>query len=241
MLPIGDEPRAGRGLALVTIGLLAANVAVFLYQLALGAGVETFILTYGAVPREILTGQDIPPPGPTPVYLQLLTSMFIHGGWLHLIGNMAYLRVFGDDIEDALGPVMFLAFYLGTGLVASLTHIFLSGPADTIPSVGASGAIAGILGAYLVLFPQRRVHVLAPGYALATARVSALMLLGFWFVLQFFNGLAALSAGTAQTGGVAVWAHIGGFVAGALVGVALRAMGGGRSNVARRAATGRGA
>jgi membrane associated rhomboid family serine protease len=222
MFPIGDEPRPGRGLAYITVGLLIVNIAVFLYEVALGAEVETLIRTYGAVPREILTGQDVAPPGPYPVYLQLLTSMFLHGGWLHLIGNMAYLRVFGDDIEDALGHGLYLLFYLGAGLVASLTHIFLSGAADITPSVGASGAIAGVLGAYLVLFPQRRVHVLLPGFFFATARVSALVMLGLWFVLQFFNGLAALSGGTAETGGVAVWAHVGGFLAGAAVGLLLR-------------------
>jgi membrane associated rhomboid family serine protease len=225
MFPISDEEPGVRGRpAYVTLALLAINVAVFLYQLTLGANVETFIRTWGAVPAEILTGQDLPPPGPVPVYLQLLTSMFMHGGWLHLIGNMAYLRVFGDDIEEALGPALYVLFYLGTGIVASLTHIFLAGPDATIPSVGASGAIAGILGAYIVMFPRRRVHVLVPAYFFATARVSALVLLGLWFVLQFFNGLAALTEDTAQTGGVAFWAHIGGFVAGAVIGALLRGL-----------------
>jgi membrane associated rhomboid family serine protease len=222
MLPISDEDRPGRGPALVTWAIIIINVLVFLYEVMLGAGLDPFIQTFGAVPREILTGQDVPPPGPTPLYLQLLTSMFLHGGWLHLIGNMAFLRVFGDDIEDALGPVPYLLFYLGTGLVASLTHIFLAGPNSTIPSVGASGAIAGVMGAYLVLFPNRRVHVLVPSLYFSTARVSALVMLGMWFVLQFLNGLAALTQDTAQTGGVAVWAHVGGFVAGALVGLLLR-------------------
>jgi membrane associated rhomboid family serine protease len=222
MFPIGDDPRPGKPLAIVTLLLLIANVAVFLYELSLGAGVEDFIRTYGAVLREILTGADVAPPGPYPVWLQLLTSMFLHGGWLHLIGNMAYLRVFGDDIEDTLGHGLYLLFYLGTGIVASLTHIFLSGAGDVTPSVGASGAIAGVLGAYLVLFPNRRVHVLLPSLFFAAARVSALVLLGLWFVLQFFNGIAAISGGTAETGGVAFWAHIGGFVAGAVIGLLLR-------------------
>jgi membrane associated rhomboid family serine protease len=232
MMPISDEPRTGKGIAIVTVSLLVINVLAFLYELMLGSGLDAFIQTYGAVPREILTGQDIPPAGPTPVYLQLFTSMFLHGGWLHLIGNMAYLRVFGDDIEDALGPGLFALFYLGTGLVASMTHIFLSGPDSTIPSIGASGAIAGVLGAYIVLFPQRRVHVLVPGYRFATAQVSALVLLGFWFILQFFNGILALSGGTAETGGVAVWAHIGGFVAGVLVGLLMRGTAGVRQQQA---------
>jgi membrane associated rhomboid family serine protease len=222
MFPLGDERRTGRGLAIVTIGLIVLNVAIFLFEVSLGARVEEFIRTYGAVPREILTGQDIPPPGPTPLWIQLLTSMFLHGGWLHLISNMAYLRVFGDDIEDALGKPLYILFYLGTGIAASLTHIFLSGPASTIPSVGASGAIAGVLGAYLVWFPKRQIHVLVPGMYFGTGRVSALVMLGFWFVLQFLSGLGALTGGTAETGGVAVWAHIGGFVAGVLVALLLR-------------------
>ncbi len=115
----------------------------------------------------------------------------------------------------------------GAGIVASLTHIVLSGPADTIPSVGASGAIAGVLGTYLVLFPRRRIHVLLPGFYFRTGQVSALVMLGFWFLLQFLAGIGALTAGTAQTSGVAVWAHIGGFVAGAVIGLLVRGMGGG--------------
>lgn len=225
MFPISDEERP-TGLAPITIGLIVINVLVFLYELTLGdAGLENFFRTYGVVPREILTGQDVAPAGPYPVYLQLLTSMFIHGGWLHILGNMAYLRVFGDDIEKTLGQPLYILFYLGTGLVASFTHIFFAGAGDTVPSVGASGAIAGVLGAYLVLFPSRQVHVLLPGAYFRTGRVSALLLLGFWFVLQFANGLVALSANTAETGGVAVWAHIGGFVAGAVVAFVIRGAG----------------
>jgi membrane associated rhomboid family serine protease len=233
VIPIGDEPRPGRGLAYITIGLIVINVLAFLYELSLGAGVDRFISTYGAVPREILTGQDIAPPGPYPVYLQLLTSMFLHGGWLHILGNMAYLRVFGDDIEDALGHGLYLLFYLGAGLAASLTHILLSGAGSTIPSVGASGAIAGVLGAYIVLFPARRIHVLVPYLYFATAQVSALIMLGIWFALQFLSGLAALTGDTAETGGVAVWAHVGGFVAGVLVGLLLRGVLGARAGTAR--------
>jgi len=226
MIPIGDEPRNGRGLAYITIGFIVLNVVVFLYELTLGAGLDPFFQTYGAVPREILTGQDIAPPGPYPVYWQLLSSMFIHGGWLHIIGNLAYLRVFGDDIEDALGHGLYLVFYLGAGVAASLTQILLSGAASTIPSVGASGAIAGVLGAYIVLYPARRIHVLVPNLYFATAQVSAVIMLGIWFALQFFSGLTALSGDTAETGGVAVWAHIGGFVAGVLVGLVLRGVAG---------------
>jgi membrane associated rhomboid family serine protease len=228
MFPISDEDTGPRTAAVVTWAIIIINVLVFLYELLLGAGLDQFINTYGAVPHEILTGQDIAPPGPYPLYLQLLTSMFMHGGWLHIIGNMAYLRVFGDDIEDAYGKVVYALFYLGAGLVASLTHILISGPADTVPSLGASGAIAGVLGAYLVLFPNRRVHVLVPSYSFSTARVSALVMLGMWFVLQFLNGITALSD-RAAAGGVAVWAHVGGFVAGAVFALLTRGFAASRS------------
>jgi membrane associated rhomboid family serine protease len=222
MFPISDEDHPGRGPAYVTMAIIAINIVVFLYELSLGSGLDSFIQNYGTVPREILTGQDVPPPGPNPLWITLLTSMFIHAGWLHIIGNMAYLRVFGDDIEFAFGRVLYLIFYLGAGIVASLTHILISGPADVIPSVGASGAIAAVLGAYIILFPGRRVHVLLPNYGLSTGQMSAVALLGFWFILQFFSGLAALTGDTAQTGGVAVWAHVGGFVAGVVVALLLR-------------------
>lgn len=236
MFPIGDDERPGGKVAIITLGIIALNVAVFLLELSLGEGLESFIRTYGAVPRELLTGQDVPPPGPFPLWIQLLTSLFLHGGWLHIIGNMAYLRVFGDDIEEALGAPLYILFYLGTGIIASLTHILISGAGDTTPSVGASGAIAGVLGAYIVMFPKRQVHVLIPGAYFATGRVSALVMLGFWFLLEFFNGIGALSAGTAETGGVAVWAHIGGFVAGAVAGLVARAWLGGRLGVSAQRA-----
>ncbi len=222
MFPIRDEERPGGRPAFVTWAIIIVCVLVFLYEFMLGSRVDNLIMLYGAVPREILTGQDVPPPGPYPFYIQLLTSMFLHGGWLHLIGNMAYLRVFGDDIEETFGPAMYLLFYLGTGVIASLTHIFLAGPGSTVPSVGASGAIAGVLGAYLVLFPQRRIQVLVPSYGFRMGRVSAVVMLGMWFVLQFLSGLTALTGNTAESGGVAVWAHVGGFVAGAAIALLVR-------------------
>jgi membrane associated rhomboid family serine protease len=222
MIPLSDGPRRVRSLPIVTICLLLLNVSVFLYEVSLGSGAEHFIRIYGVVPREILTGQDIPPAGPNPLWLQLLTSMFMHGGWLHLIANMIYLCIFGDDIEDVLGHVGYLLFYLGAGVAASLVQLALSGPNDTLPSVGASGAIAGVLGAYLVFFPRQRVQVLVPVLFFATVEISAVILLGFWFLLQFLNGIAALGEGAAQVGGVAVWAHVGGFVLGVLVALIMR-------------------
>ena len=216
MIPINDNSRRVSSFQIVTVCLLVLNVGVFLCELSLGAGVDRFISLYGAVPREILTGRDIPPTGPHPLYLQLLTSLFIHAGWLHLIGNMIYLCIFGDDIEEALGHGRYLLFYLAMGLIASLTQIVLSGPADTFPIIGASGAVAGVLGAYLIYFPRRRIQVVIPILFFFTVEVSALLLLGLWFLLQLLNGLAAFQVGASQVGGVAVWAHIGGFIAGAL-------------------------
>lgn len=223
MIPIGEHRRSRlRGLALVTLGLIAINVLVFLHEVALGARAEGFISTYGAVPREILTGQDVPPPGPHPLWIQLLTSLFLHGGWLHLIGNMLYLYVFGRSVEDTLGATKYLLFYLTAGIAATLTHIFLTGPRDIAPSIGASGAIAAVLGAYLIWFPRRQVYVVVPILFFATLRVSALVLLGFWFILQFLDGVAAIAQGAVHSSGIAVWAHIGGFAIGAIVALLLR-------------------
>lgn len=222
MIPIDDGPHRVRRVPIVTVSLLCLNVAVFLYELSLGGNVDQFLRTYGVVPREILTGMDLPPAGPHPLWLPLLTAMFLHAGWLHLIGNMVYLCIFGDDIEEALGHGRYLLFYLGVGMAASLIHIYVSGPASTLPEIGASGAIAGVLGAYLVLFPKRRVQVWVPVLVFLTIQVSALVLIVSWLLVQLLSGLAALAGGSAQVDGVAVWAHLGGFVAGTLVALAMR-------------------
>jgi len=223
MIPIGEHRRrALRGIGVVTLTLIVINVLVFLHELALGVRVQDFISTYGAVPREILTGQDIPPAGPHPLWIQLLTSLFLHGSWLHLVGNMLYLYVFGRSVEDTLGAVKYLLFYLTAGVAATLTHIFLSGPRDIAPSIGASGAIAAVLGAYLVWFPRRQVYVVVPILFFTTLRVSALVLLGFWFILQLLDSAAAIAQGAAHSGGIAVWAHVGGFAVGAIVALLLR-------------------
>ncbi len=222
MLPISDGPTPNRRIPWVTWGLILANLVVFLYELSLGAGVDAFIRNYGTIPHEILTGQDVPPPGPFPLWITLFTSMFLHGGWLHIIGNMVYLWVFGDDIENILGHIPYLLFYMAMGVFASFTNAIMSGPDATIPSIGASGAIAGVLGAYLIVFPRRKVRVIFPAFLFFMARLSAVFVLGFWFLLQFFNGITSLTAGTANASGVAVWAHIGGFIAGMLIGLLLR-------------------
>jgi membrane associated rhomboid family serine protease len=207
----------------VTIGLIAANVIVFVYELTLGSDLNAFVAGYGMVPYEITrfadlvgAGGDVPidhTPGPPLIHLTLLTSMFIHGGFFHLIGNMLYLWIFGNNIEDVLGPVGFLLFYLLCGLAAAFAHI-AAGPGSTVPTVGASGAVSGVLGAYLIAHPRARVLTLVfLGFFIRVMLVPASVLLVFWFVIQIVSGLASLSMNM-PGGGVAWFAHIGGFVAG---------------------------
>ncbi len=219
-LPIGsDEPIPRRSFPIVTLMIVGVNVVVFMWELLIGANggdaaLESFIQAYGAIPREILTGRDFGPPGPSPVYLTLITSMFMHAGWLHIIGNMLYLLAFGDNVEDRMGHLGFVAFYLISGLAAAFGQIVLD-PTSAIPSVGASGAIAGVLGGYILLFPSGIVRALVIyGPFLRIARVPAIAFLLFWFITQFLSGIASLGIATAETGGVAYWAHIGGFVMG---------------------------
>lgn len=234
MLPLGDEnvPPA-RSFPIVNIAIIVVNILAFIYELSLGANLDNFITGYGTVPYEIIHNTDLvgsfaglpfmETPGPSPIYLTLLTSMFMHGGFAHIGFNMLYLFIFGDNVEDRMGSAVYAFFYLIGGFVASFTHIIVTIVAGSladsgVPSVGASGAIAAVLGAYLVMFPKAQIRTLLTlGYFGYITRVSALIVLGIWFVLQFFNGLASLTPNTAQTGGVAVWAHVGGFVFGALI------------------------
>ena len=213
MFPIGDERVQGGPAALVTFGLIALNVLAFLLELTQPseAALQSFIQAWGVVPREYSMAQDLPPTIPLPFWSTLVTSMFLHGGWMHLGGNMLYLWIFGDNLEKVMGGVRFAIFYLACGLVASLAHIVF-GPGSSIPAVGASGAISGVLGGYLVLFPRNTVRVLTRG---GIANVPAIVVLGFWIVIQLINGIGSVAA-TSETGGggVAYIAHIGGFVAG---------------------------
>jgi membrane associated rhomboid family serine protease len=214
MFPIGDENIKGSGIAFLTIALIAINVLAFLFEISQpsGAALQSFIEAWGVVPREFATGRDLPPTIPYPYWSTLVTSMFLHGGWGHLGGNMLFLWIFGDNIEHRLGHVRFLVFYLVCGLAAGLAHIiFNSGSA--VPTVGASGAISGVLGGYLVMFPRNRVYVMTYG---GVATVPAILMLGLWILLQFVNGVGSV-ANTPETGGVAYLAHIGGFVAGAVL------------------------
>lgn len=199
---------------MVNVGIIIVNVAVFLYELSLGEReLERFFQQFGVVPYFVTTALYSFDVGVATI-LPLFSSMFLHGGWLHLGGNMLYLWVFGDNVEDKLGHGRYFVFYLLTGLSASFVHILID-PTSEVPTVGASGAISGVLGAYLLMFPGARVVTLVPIFMfLQVAELPALIVLGLWFVLQFFNGIASLGFDTAGMGGVAWWAHIGGFIAG---------------------------
>ncbi|MEW5975019.1 MAG: rhomboid family intramembrane serine protease [Acidobacteriota bacterium] len=214
MIPLRDLNRS-RTVPFITVALIVSNALVFLYELSLGRRVLTqFLYIYGVVPAFLLNSAHWESVGAVEALLPLLTSMFLHGGWLHFLGNMLYLWVFGDNIEDRLGHLRYLGFYLVSGLAASLLHI-LTNPSSQLPTVGASGAIAGVLGAYLVLFPGARILTLVPVlFFVQLVELPALIFLGFWFVMQFFSGAISLSAAGADGGGTAWWAHIGGFVAG---------------------------
>jgi membrane associated rhomboid family serine protease len=235
MFPIGDENERGHGPAFVTLAFIGINIAVFLLLQDATETLNAFTAGFSTVPREITTGVDLVQttsgiphaPGPDPIYLTLLTSMFMHGGWLHIAGNMLFLWVFGDNVEHRVGPAVYLVFYLIAGVIASLAQVFVE-PNSVIPSLGASGAISGVLGAYLVLFPRNRVTVFLFRFIVP---VPAIVAIGMWAVLQFINGFGAVIVSDETTGGVAYMAHIGGFVAGVVAGLIFRAVypGSGRS------------
>jgi membrane associated rhomboid family serine protease len=201
MIPLRDsQPSYSK--PVVTTLLVAVNVLVFLFQISLDPFTRNdFAFYYGLVPDRFH-------------WINVLTSMFLHGGWMHLIGNMMFLWVFGDNIEDALGRFKFLLFYLGCGAAAALAQVAID-PYSRVPMVGASGAIAGVMGAYLIKFPHARVVTLIPVFVfLTTIEIPAAFLLLYWFVLQFFSGVGSIADSHAARGGVAFFAHIGGFLAG---------------------------
>jgi membrane associated rhomboid family serine protease len=210
MFPIGDENQGGRA-PLVTWALIGLNLLAFFLELSQGSegALQSFVTAWGVVPREYSVGRDLPPGIPLPFWSTLITSMFLHGGWMHLGGNMLYLWIFGDNLERLMGHVRYVLFYLLTGVAAGLAHIVFNA-SSTVPSVGASGAISGILGGYMLLFPKNRVRVLTRG---GIAHVPAFVMLGLWILIQLVSGMGSM-AQTEQTGGVAYMAHIGGFVAG---------------------------
>lgn len=219
MIPISDNDSDRIRTPFVNYLLIAINIGVFIYYQQFGSN-HAFLLSFSTIPKEILTGNDVVFEGglgvtPIPVYFTLLTSMFMHGGLAHLGGNMLYLWVFGDNLENRMGHVRYLMFYLLTGLIASLAHVLLAGFLGKdlfIPSLGASGAISGVLGGYLLLFPTNQVRVLVIAFFI---RVPAYITLGLWIALQLFSGWG--SFGQDSGGGVAYVAHIGGFFAGLLL------------------------
>jgi membrane associated rhomboid family serine protease len=199
MLPIGDDNTARRTVPIVTYALIVLNVAFFFVELS---GGDAFIGKWAFVPSRFLAN-------PLGDFLTLFTAMFMHAGWLHLGGNMLYLWIFGDNVEDRFGHIKFIIFYLLCGLVATFAQLAFS-MGSNVPNLGASGAIAGVLGAYILLFPKGMIRVLQGQRVI---QVSALIVIGLWIVLQFFSGIGSIS-NTADTGGVAYMAHIGGFIAG---------------------------
>lgn len=237
LMPIGDD-NSGRTITpFVTYILIAINVAVFLL---LQLPSDAFTYAFSVVPREIVQNRDIigtlrlgPDAaiqlgqGPQPIQLTILSAMFMHGGWAHLFGNMLYLWIFGDNVEDAMGHVKFLTFYLLCGVAATFAHI-ISDRLSVIPSLGASGAIAGVLGAYLILYPAKRVKVLI-GY-LGIVEMPALIVIGLWIVVQLMSGVGSIAVTDESRGGVAYWAHIGGAIAGIILVFLFR-----NRNVQRRA------
>jgi membrane associated rhomboid family serine protease len=205
--PIGDTQVKGGYTPYIAYALIAINVVIFLYEVTLGPhACEIFLFKYGTIPAEITTGVDMH---------TLFTSMFLHGGWMHLIGNMLFLWVFADNIEAIIGSMMFLFFYIAGGLIGSAAHILVD-TNSIIPSIGASGAISAVMGAYLVMFPKSKIKVIILFF---TAYMPALLFLLLWFGQQMISGLGALIPQEAESAGVAWWAHIGGFVFGVLFGL----------------------
>ena len=211
MLPIGDDQVEGGPSRMVTMGLIAANVLAFLLELGQHSegALQSFIQAWGVVPKEYSTLTDLAPHIPLPFWSTLFTSMFLHGGWAHLGGNMLFLWIFGDNLEKVMGHVRFLIFYLVCGVAAGFAHIAFNA-SSMVPTVGASGAISGVLGGYMLLFPKNRVRVLVRG---GVTMVPAFVMLGLWIVTQVVSSFGAI-ANTGETSGVAFMAHVGGFVAG---------------------------
>jgi len=211
VLPLSDHnPR--RTAPVVNSLLIAANVLMFFWEMSLGYDIEPVLAHVAFVPARFWYA-----PAMVPSLFSALVSMFLHGGWLHLGGNMLYLWIFGDNIEDRLGHFRYLVFYLACGFAATLAHAIVN-PGSRLPSIGASGAIAGVLGAYILLFPRVRVTTLIPIFIFIIVReVPAIFVLGIWFVFQLFVGVSSLGVSPEQAGGVAYFAHIGGFVAGMIL------------------------
>lgn len=213
IFPIGDENVKGGFKPIFSYSFIILNILIFVYQFTLDPALtRQFVHTYGAIPSEILAGED---------YSSLFTNMFLHGGILHLLFNMLFLWIFGDNIEAVVGNSKFLLFYIVGGVFASLVHVYLN-PSSRIPSIGASGAIAAVMGAYIVMFPQSKIKMF---FFFKFIYIPALIFLGFWIAQQLYSGLSDIGPEAAQQGGTAWWAHIGGFVFGVAAGFLFKNMG----------------
>lgn len=211
LVPIGDDNISGGAPPITTYALLLLNIFIFMYEFTLDeASLQAFVNRYGTIPANAVMGADL---------YSLFSSMFLHGGWSHLIGNMLFLWIFGDNVEAVLGNFKFLLFYILGGLIASGTHIWMN-PESTIPSIGASGAISAVLGAYLVMFPRSRIKLFFLLF-FVTFYISAILFIGFWFLQQFMSVYSETELGV-QSQGVAWWAHIGGFIFGVVCGLFYR-------------------
>lgn len=215
MIPLKDK-NPTRLIPYVNISIIVVNVLVFAYELSQGSAIDQFIRRFAVIPNDFVSSFGAHGLSLLPLRT-LFTSMFLHAGWLHLVGNMLYLWVFGDNIEDKLGHVRYIIFYIVCGVVSSALYVYVD-PHSVVPTIGASGAISGVLGAYVLLFPKARVLTVIPIFIfLQFVELPAILVLGLWFVLQLFSGLASLGQQTAEGGGIAWWAHIGGFATGLIL------------------------
>lgn len=220
-IPLNDHIRR-RIFWISTLLLIVVNVSLFLFELSLGRDLNRLVFLLGIVPARYTTPHSVAHLSPAGFVIPVFASMFLHGGWLHLIGNMLFLFVFGRSMEDRFGHLQFLLMYFVGGLGAAVTHIVLNA-GSTVPSIGASGAIAGILGAYAVCYPRARITTLIPLFIIFwRVEIPALFLLGYWFLIQFFTGFQMLEIESATSGGVAWWAHVGGFLTGIFLAIVLQ-------------------
>lgn len=221
MVPLRDD-NPTRITPVVTYALVILNIAAFVYELSLGPNLERFFQVWAVVPSNLTASfSGIDPGLPFPAWITLITSQFLHGGWLHIGGNMLFLWIFGNNVEDKLGHFKYLIFYLTCGVLAGLSQWYFSAY-STVPSLGASGAIAGVMGAYIIRFPTAEVLTLIPlGFFFWTVRIPAFFFLGFWFLQQALYSVASISVSTnvgMEGGGIAYWAHAGGFIFGVILG-----------------------
>lgn len=209
------------GIAAFNVFLIVLNFVAFIYELSLSPRQGRFLVyTFGLIPTRVQSFLAPHGIGPGKAFLPILTSMFLHGGWLHLLGNMLFLWVFGGAVEEFMGHIQYLTFYLISGIGSAITHLIFNW-SSTVPTIGASGAISGVMGAFIVLYPRARVTTLIPAlFLFFTVRIPAIFMLGYWFLLQFVSGVTSL--GTSGQGGVAWWAHIGGFLLGAMITLVMR-------------------